>query len=402
MSVVERAKELQPELARLRRSLHREPELGLRLPRTQEKVLAALDGLPLEITLGKDLTSVTAVLRGGRPGGAVLLRGDMDALPVTEESGVAYASEVPGRMHACGHDLHTAGLVGAATLLAERRAHLQGDVVFMFQPGEEGHNGAGTMIEEGVLGAAGKPLDAAYALHVAANRVPGGVVITRSGTITSASDRLSVTVRGKGGHGSNPATAKDPVPVACEMVTAVQTWVTRTFDIFDPVVVTVGSFHAGTQANVIPDSAEFHATVRSYSESAQERLAEGLPRLITSIAAAHGLEADAGYRTNYPVTVNDADETAFALATARDLFDPREVWESPQPTNGSEDFAHVLQRVPGAMLLLGAAPEGADWRQAPMNHSPRAVFDDRVLYRQAALLTELAERRLAVSGHGVG
>jgi hippurate hydrolase len=402
MSVVERAKELQPELVQLRRSLHREPELGLHLPRTQEKVLAALDGLPLEVTLGRKLTSVTAVLRGGKPGGAVLLRGDMDALPVTEESGLVYASGVPGRMHACGHDLHTAGLVGAARLLAERREHLHGDVVFMFQPGEEGHNGAGTMIEEGVLEAAGRPLDAAYALHVAANRVPGGVVITRSGTITSASDRLAVTVRGKGGHGSDPATATDPIPVACEMVTALQTWVTRTFNIFDPVVVTVGSFHAGTKSNVIPDHAEFEATVRSYSESAQERLAEGLPRLMTSIAAAHGLDADAVYKFDYPVTVNDADETAFTLAAARDLFDPREVWESPQPSNGSEDFALVLKRVPGAMLMVGAAPEGADWQDAPMNHSPRAVFDDRVLYRQAALLSELAERRLADTGTSAG
>ncbi|MFE9868753.1 M20 family metallopeptidase [Streptomyces sp. NPDC005506] len=397
MSAVERAKELQPEMARLRRELHRQPELGLHLPRTQEKVLAALEGLPLEITTGKSLTSVTAVLRGGQPGGAVLLRGDMDALPVTEESGVEYASVVPGRMHACGHDLHTAGLVGAATLLAERREHLHGDVVFMFQPGEEGHNGAVAMIEEGVLEAAGKPLDAAYALHVAANRVPGGVVVTRCGTVTSASDQLNVTVRGEGGHGSNPATAKDPIAVACEIVTALQTWVTRAFDIFDPVVVTVGCFHAGTQANVIPDTAEFEATVRSYSEHAQQRLYEGLPRLVRSIAAAHGLEAEAEFTKSYPVTVNDTDETAFALVTARELFEEHEVWESPQPSNGSEDFSYVLQRVSGAMLMVGAAPEGSDWQNAPMNHSPRAVFDDRVLYKQAALLAELAERRLAAT-----
>lgn len=156
-SYTERAHDLHPELVALRRALHREPELGLQLPRTQEKILAALDGLPLEITTGKDLSSVTAVLRGGRPGGAVLLRADMDALPITENSGVPYASELPGAMHACGHDLHTAGLVGAARLLAERREHLDGDVVFMFQPGEEGFGGARVMIDEGLLDAAGKP-----------------------------------------------------------------------------------------------------------------------------------------------------------------------------------------------------------------------------------------------------
>ncbi|MFF1651476.1 M20 family metallopeptidase [Streptomyces sp. NPDC058240] len=395
MSVLERARELQPDLVRLRRSLHREPELGLRLPRTQEKVLTALDGLPLEITLGQELTSVTAVLRGGRPGGAVLLRGDMDALPVDELTGVEYASELPGRMHGCGHDLHTAGLVGAATLLADHRESLQGDVVFMFQPGEEGHNGAGAMIGEGVLGAAGKPLDAAFALHVSANRLPGGWVASRPGTVMTASDVLRVTVRGEGGHGSAPHHAKDPVPAVCEMVTALQNWVTRTFDIFDPVVVTVGRLHAGTQQNVIPDTAEFEATVRSYSEANHERLAEGLPRLVRGIAAAHGLDVEVEYEMLYPVTVNEPAATAFALDTARELFGAGEVWEAPQPASGSEDFSLVLNKVPGAMLLVGAAPEGADVEKAPQNHSPRAVFDDRVLHRQAALLSELAEQRLA-------
>ncbi|MFD3663702.1 M20 family metallopeptidase [Streptomyces sp. NPDC058659] len=395
MSVLERARELQPDLVRLRRSLHREPELGLRLPRTQEKVLAALDGLPLDITLGRELTSVTAVLRGGRPGGAVLLRGDMDALPVGELTGVEYASQVPGRMHGCGHDLHTAGLVGAATLLADRRESLQGDVVFMFQPGEEGHNGAGAMIDEGVLDAAGKPLDAAFALHVSANRLPGGWVASRPGTVMTASDVLRVTVRGEGGHGSAPHHAKDPVPAVCEMVTALQNWVTRTFDIFDPVVVTVGRLHAGTQHNVIPDTAEFEATVRSYSEANHERLAQGLPRLVRGIAAAHGLEAEVEYEMLYPVTVNEPVATEFAMETARDLFGPGEVWQAPQPASGSEDFSLVLNKVPGAMLLVGAAPEGVDVEKAPQNHSPRALFDDRVLHRQAALLAELAERRLA-------
>ncbi len=395
MSALERARELQPDLVRLRRSLHREPELGLRLPRTQEKVLAALDGLPLEITLGQELTSVTAVLRGGRPGGAVLLRGDMDALPVDELTGVEYASELPGRMHGCGHDLHTAGLVGAAMLLADRRESLQGDVVFMFQPGEEGHNGAGAMINEGVLGAAGKQLDAAFALHVSANRLPGGWIASRPGTVMTASDVLRVTVRGEGGHGSAPHHAKDPVPAVCEMVTALQNWVTRTFDIFDPVVVTVGRLHAGTQQNVIPDTAEFEATVRSYSEANHERLAAGLPRLVRGIAAAHGLDVEVEYEMLYPVTVNEPAATAFALDTARELFGTGEVREAPQPASGSEDFSLVLNKVPGAMLLVGAVPEGTDVEKAPQNHSPRAVFDDRVLHRQAALLSELAEQRLA-------
>ncbi|MFI7099180.1 M20 family metallopeptidase [Streptomyces sp. NPDC050161] len=395
MSVLTDAEELRDDLVALRRSLHREPELGLELPRTQEKVLAALEGLPLEITPGKDIGSVTAVLRGGRPGGAVLLRGDMDALPVQEASGVDYASRIDGRMHACGHDLHTAGLVGAARLLSARRARLHGDVVFMFQPGEEGHNGAGRMIEEGVLEAAGKPLDAAYAIHVSANRVPQGLVVSRPGTVMTASDVLRVTVRGRGGHGSEPHTAADPVPAACEMVTAIHSWTSRTFDIFDPVVVSVGRFTAGSQHNVIPETATFEATVRSYSEAHHERLADGLPRLVRSIAAAHGLHAEVDYEVLYPVTVNEPGETAFVLDTARELLGDQAVWLSPQPAGGSEDFSFVLQRVPGAMLLLGAAPEGSDPAGAPMNHSPHAVFDDAVLPRQAALLSELAAGRLA-------
>ncbi|MFJ5036053.1 M20 family metallopeptidase [Streptomyces sp. NPDC088560] len=395
MSVLADAEELRAELVALRRHLHREPELGLQLPRTQEKVLAALDGLPLEITLGKNLSSVTAVLRGGRPGGAVLLRGDMDALPVQEDSGVDYASRTAGRMHACGHDLHTAGLVGAARLLAERRESLHGDVVFMFQPGEEGHNGAGMMIEEGVLEAAGKAMDAAFAIHVSGNRIPQGLVVSRPGTVMTASDVLRVTVRGRGGHGASPHSALDPVPAACEMVTAMHSWTTRTFDIFDPVVVSVGSFRAGSQHNVIPETATFEATVRSYSDANHNRLAEGLPRLVHSIAAAHGLDADVDYQMLYPVTVNDVQETGFALQSARDLVGDDQVWVSPQPASGSEDFSLVLHRVPGAMLLLGAAPQGCDPAAAPMNHSPQAVFDDAVLPRQAALLTELATARLS-------
>ncbi|GGU49736.1 amidohydrolase [Streptomyces albospinus] len=393
-SLLAAAEELQGELVALRRALHREPELGLELPRTQQRVLAALDGLPLEITLGTGLSSVTAVLRGGKPGGAVLLRADMDALPVQEASGVAYASQLAGRMHACGHDLHTAGLVGAAKLLCERRAQLRGDVVFMFQPGEEGHDGAAGMIAEGVLEAAGKPLDAAYALHVAANQVPQGMVASRPGTVMTASDVLTVTVRGRGGHGSAPHSALDPVPVACEMVTAIQGWTSRTFDIFDPVVVSVGSLHAGAQHNIIPETAVFEATVRSYSAASQERLAEGLPRLVHGIAAAHGLAAEVDYRVMYPVTVNEPTETAFALDAARALLGDAHVWVAPRPHSGSEDFSLVLAQVPGAMLLVGAIPEGADPATAPMNHSPEAVFDDAVLARQAALLATLAAERL--------
>ncbi|MFE5796372.1 M20 family metallopeptidase [Streptomyces sp. NPDC056503] len=378
----------------LRHELHRAPELGLDLPLTRRRVLDALAGLPLEITLGERLSSVTAVLRGGRPGPAVLLRGDMDALPVQEDTGVPYASELPGRMHACGHDLHTAGLVGAARLLAARRDELPGDVVFMFQPGEEGMGGAGLMIEEGVLDAAGSRVVAAYALHVTSTLLPTGYAAVRPGPMLAASDAVTVTVHGAGGHGSSPHSAKDPVPALCEIVTALQTMVTRTVDVFDPAVVTVGSLHAGSAGNVIPRTAVLEATVRSFSAATQAAVRAGVERVVKGVCAAHGVEAELDYRENYPVTENDPAEAAFALRTARGLLGDDRAFEAPRPLTGSEDFSLVLREVPGAYLGIGACPPDRDPATAPMNHSPQAVFDDRAVLDAAVLLAELAARRL--------
>ncbi len=295
MAVTDDAAAIAGEIARLRRAIHAEPEVGLDLPLTQRKILTALDGLPLEVSTGSALSSVTAVLRGTQHSGGpvVLLRGDMDALPVTERTGLDYASKIDGAMHACGHDLHTAMLAGAARLLSARRDELAGSVVFMFQPGEEGYGGARYMIEEGVLDAAGQRAVAAYALHVASAQLPIGVFSSRPGPMMAAAEVLDVTVHGHGGHGSQPHHAADPIPVACEIVLALQTLVTRKFDIFDPVVITVGSFHAGTTDNVIPDDAHFLATVRSFSRAARERMREVAPFLIRDIASAHGLTATA-------------------------------------------------------------------------------------------------------------
>ncbi|GAA4635114.1 M20 family metallopeptidase [Actinoallomurus vinaceus] len=385
--------DLQDDLVRLRRDLHSEPELGLELPRTQEKVLAALDGLPLEIGLGRSLSSVTAVLRGSSPGPAVLLRADMDALPLTERSGVDYASRIDDRMHACGHDLHTAMLVGAARLLAE--AEFAGSVVFMFQPGEEGSAGARHMIAEGVLDAAGTRPVAAYGLHVTSSLLPGGWFMTRRGPLMAAADELHVTVHGAGGHGSQPHLAKDPIPAACEMVTALQTFATRRFDPFDPVVITVGSFHAGSKANIIPAEARFDLTIRSFSREAHARVVEGTGELLRGIAAAHGLDVEVHHEMGYPVTVNTAAEAEAAAATIGDLYGPeRFVW-APNPLTAAEDFSFVLDEVPGAFVFLGACPPDRDPATAPFNHAADAVFDDGVLVDGAALLTELALRRLA-------
>ena len=394
-AIRDEAAALSADLIELRRSLHAEPEIGLDLPRTQRKVLDALTGLPLEISTGEGLTSVTAVLRGGQPGPTVLLRGDMDALPVTERTGLPFTSRVDGAMHACGHDLHTTMLAGAARLLSARQADLAGNVIFMFQPGEEGPGGARTMIAEGVLDAAGQQPVAAYALHVASGLLPFGLLASRPGPIMAAADQLHVTVRGRGGHGSQPHHAADPIPVACEIVIALQTMVTRQFDVFDPIVLTVGTFHAGTVDNVISDEAKFVATIRSFSAQARAAVQQSAPRVCQDIASAHGLTAEAEFVDGYPVTVNNDAEMAFAEQTVADVLGDGRYISAPNPLTGSEDFSYVLDQVPGAFLMLGACPPGTDPFSAPFNHSAEAVFDDAILADGTALYAELALRRLA-------
>lgn len=400
------ARLLADDLVGLRRELHADPELGRALPRTQRRVLAALDGLPLEVAVGTELSSVTAVLRGARPGPTVLLRADMDALPVTEDTDpdLPFASRNAGVMHACGHDLHTAMLVGAARLLADRRDALAGSVVFMFQPDEEGTDGGGAeqMLAEGLLDVSGERPVAAYALHVAANRLPRGLFASRPGPATAASDGLEVTFRGRGGHGSAPHKALDPIPALCEAVTALQTFVTRRFDVFDPVVLTVGAIRGGTKANVIPGDASFSATVRTFSPTARTLMRQGTAVLIENIAAAHGLTAQVDYRLGYPSTVNDAAEVTLAADTVTELFGPGRYFSAPHPTPGAEDMAFVLNQVPGAYLMLGACPPDRDPDTAPYNHSPQAVFDDAVLPDGAAFLAQAAAARLALAEAGGG
>ena len=393
------ARSLHADVTELRHRLHAEPEIGLALPRTQEKVLQSLAGLPLEISTGVSTTSVTAVLRGGAaPAGAerrvVLLRGDMDALPVAEEVDVPFRSAVPGVMHACGHDLHTAMLAGAAHVLAGRREELQGDVVFMFQPGEEGFDGARHMIEEGVLDAAGTRATAAYALHVMSNLTPRGVVASRPGPVMAASDGLYVTVTGRGGHASTPHLTRDPIGAACEMVTALQAAMARSIDTFAPHVLAVGTIHGGTRRNIVPDTATFEATVRTFDRAVRQSLADVVRRVCEGVAAAHGVDVDVRYEEEYPVTVNDPAEAAFALGVAEDLLGTGIAVRMPNPITGSEDFSRVVAEVPGAMLFLGALVDGRDPASAPSNHSPQAAFDDRVLPAGTALYASLALRRL--------
>lgn len=382
---------LLPELVELRRELHQIPELGLDNPQTQQRVLKELEGLGLEITLGKETTSIVAVLRGGKPGKTVLLRGDMDGLPVEENTGLDYAS-TNGRMHACGHDLHTSGLVGAAKLLAAHRDELQGNVIFMFQPGEEGAGGAEVMIKEGVLDAAGERPIGAYGIHV----VPGpfGTFAARPGAIMAGADMIEITVRGRGGHGSSPWMSVDPVPVAAEIVTALQTMVTRQFNVFDPVVLTVTQLEASKAFNVIPDTAVLRATLRTLSRESVAAMQEKTKRLAEGIAEAHGATAEVNYVVQFPPTLNDETETERVFDTLGSLFGEERAMRMPVPFMGSEDFSFVLQEVPGAFFLLQCSPRDADLTKVAYNHSAEVVFDDGVLGDQAAALAALAWNRL--------
>lgn len=392
MTLREDAARLLPELVELRRRLHRIPEVGFDLPQTRAVVLDELADLGLEITTGSDLSSVTAVLRGAADGPSVLLRGDMDALAIVEETGLEYAS-VNGAMHACGHDLHVAGLVGAARLLAARRERIAGSVVFMFQPGEEAGGGAPLMIRDGVLDAAGRRVEAAYGIHVG----PGerGTFQLKPGTIMAGANVLKVTVHGRGGHGSRPHQAVDPVPAVAEIVLALQSWVTRRVDVFDPVVLSVTKLFASEVVNVIPEQAGLAATLRTLSEASIAQAQAELPPLVERIAAAHGCTADVEVIVGYPVTVNTVQETAAATAVLREEFGDDRVEELAVPWMASEDFSFVLREVPGTFLFLSATPPHVDPDDIPMNHSPHAVFDDAVLGDQAAALAALALRHVA-------
>ncbi|MGP0225153.1 M20 metallopeptidase family protein [Paenarthrobacter sp. NCHU4564] len=393
------AENLHDRLISLRRELHRIPELGLDLPRTTEFVINALRQLGIDSQYHPGSGGVTAIIRGtGRTTAAgartVLLRADMDALPIEERSDLDFAS-TNGRMHACGHDLHVAMLLGAAKLLSDRRQELAGDVLLVFQAGEEGYDGARIMVEEGLLELSGSLVIGAYALHVFSGRFAAGTVALRPGPMMAAADRLTVTVHGVGGHGSTPHSAIDPIVVAAEMITALQTMVTRRFDVFDPVVLSVTKVSGGGESvAVIPAEAVFEATVRSFSNRARDRLEELCARTLQRIAEAHGASATVQYTRLYPVTVNASSETQRALRIARDLFPSSTVTELETPLNASEDFSRILDEVPGAFIALGATPAGVPPEAAPFNHSAEATFNEDCLPQGAALLAMLALDRL--------
>ena len=308
---------------------------------------------------------------------------------MTEETGLPFASRNAGMMHACGHDSHTAMLVGAARTLSAQRDSLPGTVVFLFQPGEEGHHGARHMIADGLLD--NPAPDAAFALHILPNLAAGSVA-ARAGPMLASTDTLHATIHGRGGHAAMPHEALDPIPVLCEIVGALQTLVTRQVSVVDPAVLTVTQVAAGSSHNIIPSSATLLGTLRTLSESTREHLRAAFVRAVEHIAAAHGMTADASIEEGYPATINDGSALSVMQDCATGLGN---TWlEMPAPMMGGEDFAYVLRRIPGAMAFLGAAPEGSDPTTNPPLHNTRMTIEEHAMARGIAIHCAVAHRFL--------
>jgi len=387
MSVVHRFEGLRQEveenfgdkIVALRRDIHREPELGFDTEKTAAKVLAALDGLPLDLETGVAQNGIVATLEGEGGGPTVALRADMDALPIQEETGLPFASEIEGKMHACGHDGHTSMLVGAVHVLSGMRDRLGGTVKFVFQPAEEGGGGGKVMVDEGVA----DDVSSIFALHLWPG-LPFGKVATKAGPIMAAADAFEMEVRGSGGHGAMPHLAADAVVMAAQIVTALQTVVSREVDPVEPAVLTVGEIGAGTAFNIIPEKARIGGTVRTLDPDLRKMMPERIEELARGVAKGMRGDVDLDYTFSYPVTVNDEDAAARALSVADDLFGGDSVLELPNPSMGGEDFAYFLEKVPGAFIWLGVGEDASGL------HTSRFAFDEDILPRGAALLAALA------------
>ena len=368
----------------LRRDIHREPELAFDTKKTAEKVLGALDGLPLDIHTGVAENGIVATLRGEGDGPTVGLRADMDALPIQEETGLPFASEIDGKMHACGHDGHTSMLVGAAHALSGMRDRLDGTVKFFFQPAEEGGGGGKVMVEEGVA----DDVSSIFALHLWPG-LPFGTAGTKAGPIMAAADAFEMTVRGNGGHGAFPHLAADAIAMAAQIVTALQTVVSREVDPVEPAVLTVGEIGAGSAFNIIPETARLGGTVRTLNADLRRQMPERIEQLARGVARGMRGDAELDYQFSYPVTMNDEGAAQHALGVISGLFGEENALELPNPSMGAEDFAFFLEKIPGAFIWLGVGED------VSFLHTPTFAFDEEILPLGSALLTALALESLS-------
>ncbi len=388
MPVINRIAGLVPEMTAWRRHLHAHPELAFDCHGTAAFVAERLSEIGVdEIHMGIAQSGIVALINGQGPGPVVGLRADMDALPILEATGAAHASTVPGKMHACGHDGHTAMLLGAAAYLAETRG-FRGRVALIFQPAEEDGGGAGVMVAEGIM----ERFDIAevYALHNAPG-VELGRILTTPGPIMAAVDEFTIQIEGQGGHGAMPHETIDPIPAAVSMVQAIQTIVSRNHHALKDLVVSVTQIHAGTTDNVIPGGAMINGTVRSFEPEVQAMVMARMEAIVGGHAAAFGVGARLDYAIGYPATINDPDRTGFAAEVAAEVVGPALVDGAAGREMGAEDFSYMLNARPGAYLFLGAG-------EGPGLHNAGFDFNDEILPIGASLLALLAERALPVGG----
>ncbi len=382
------------DLIALRRELHAIPELALDLPATRARLLAALADLPVEIRSYDSSSAVAVVIRGAKPGGpTVLLRSDMDALPVAERTGLDFAA-TNGYMHACGHDLHMAGLVGAIEELVRRRGELAGDVLAVFQPGEEGAGGAKLLIEEKVLMCTGATPVASYGVHVL-SYYEAGTFFCRAGSVMAATSNFQLTILGRGGHAARPYRALDPITVAALAVQGIQTLVAQRSEPDDPLVVTVGALNAGTAVNVIPHSANLLISLRATTAERAQAMVAKIVGISRGIAEGFGLSVEHASLIDLPATVSDAAGAELVERVVADLFGTQSYHAMASPEMISEDFSLFLEQTGGAFVLVGAAVGDGPYEELPSNHSADVRFDDAVVGRIATFLSELAIRRLA-------
>jgi amidohydrolase len=367
----------------VRRDLHRHPELGFKEPRTAALVAARLRALGYDVTEGIGRTGVAGVLRGTRPGKTVMLRADMDALPIEEENDVPYASHTAGTMHACGHDGHVAMLLGAAALIARRRDDVAGTIVLCFQPAEEGHGGAKAMLDDGLFERFG--IERAYGLHLA-SALPTGIVGLREGPFYASSDSIEITIEGAGGHGASPHLSVDPVYVAGAFIVAVQQIVSRNVDPLQPAVVTIGAVHAGTTHNVIPSRATLLGTVRAFDADVRAAMAGRIERVLRGVCESSGATYRFDYLWRYPVTSNDAEQTRYVRALAERELGATRVLEAPK-LMGAEDFAFFAERVPACFFTVGS--NGGPASAFPHHHA-KFDIDERALETGVRMMTALA------------
>ena len=380
-------------LIQFRRDLHAHPELKFEETRTASQVAAWLEALGLPVHRGMGGTGVVATLRGtgadaDDPKRAIALRADMDALPVTELNSFAHASANPGRMHACGHDGHTAMLLGGATLLA-KKPDFNGTVHFIFQPGEEGGAGARKMMEDGLFERF--PVQAVFGLHNWP-ALPAGEMGVRVGPIMGSANRFEIRVRGKGGHAAQPHTTIDPIPVACAIVGQLQTLVSRTVDPLDSAVLTIGKIESGTVENIIPDEAFIYGTCRTLGDATLQHLIEGIERISTHVAQAHRASAEILIKPGYPTTVNHPREARFMARVMAQSVGEGNAHADVLPAMTAEDFGFMLEKVPGAYGWIGNGPGG---KPGVNLHNPGYDFNDDILGLGAGFWDRLAREWFA-------